>query len=275
MADIDSSVRHRFRFSLRRAFAVLVLVALARPATAQPLVPPRPDGAEFMSRYDFHLSAAALAHEDQRFSWDTHWGGDLDLVDYVKGRLTFLADYQAVLGDEFQPFDPNQGNYTLAVSGSVRPADATEVVFVFNHVSRHLGDRPKRFGIAWNVLGTRLLRDVRVGGTTFGVQAEAGYVTQRAHVDYRWTAGLDLRVFRQTSPRVAWFGRLHGEWVGVSEDRVGRKGQQGGNGEAGVRVGGPGGVIELFVGYAKVIDADPLDRQPAQWAFAGFRVLDD
>jgi hypothetical protein len=42
-----------------------------------------------------------------------------------------------------------------------------------------------------------------------------------------------------------------------------------------VRVGGPGGAIELFAGYAKVVDADPLDRQPAQWAFAGFRVIDD
>jgi hypothetical protein len=275
MADIVSSVRRRSRFPVRRALLVLAFVALVRPVTAQPLVPPRPDGAEFMSRYDFHLSAAALAHEDERFSWDTHWGGDLDLVDYVRGRLTFLADYQAVLGNEFQPFDPNQGNYTLAVSGSVRAAEATEVVFVFNHVSRHLGDRPKRFGIAWNVLGARLLKDVQVGRNLLGVQVEAGYVTQRAYVDYRWTAGLDLRALQQVTPRVAWYGRLHGEWIGVSEDRAGRTGQQAGNVEAGVRVGGPGGVIELFVGYAKVIDADPLDRQPAQWAFAGFRVLDD
>jgi hypothetical protein len=227
-----------------------------------------------MSRYDFHLSAAALANEDERFSWDTHWGGDIDLVDYVKGRLSFLADYQAVLGDEFQPFDPNQGNYTLAVSGSVRTRSA-EVVGIFNHVSRHLGDRPKRFGIAWNVLGAQILKDVQVGGTTLGVRAEAGYVTQRAYVDYRWTAGLDLRAFRQASPRVAWYGRLRGDWIAVTEDLVGRTDQQGANIEAGVRVGGPGGAIELFAGYAKVVDADPLDRQPAQWALAGFRIIDD
>jgi hypothetical protein len=274
MAVIVPSVGRTPGFLVRRASFFLLLAALAAPAAAQPLVPPRPEGTEFMSRYDFHLSAAALANSDQRFSWDTHWGGDLDLVDYVHGRLTFLADYQAVLGDEFQPFDPNQGNYTLAVMGSVR-AGTAEVVGVFNHVSRHLGDRPKRFGIAWNVFGARLLKDVHVGGTTFGVQAEAGYVTQRAYVDYRWTAGLDLRAFRQVSPRVAWFGRLNGHWYGVTEDRVGRTDQQGGAFEGGVRVGGPGGAIELFAGYAKVVDADPIDRQPAQWAFAGFRVLGD
>ena len=246
----------------------------ASTAIAQPIVPPTPDSSEFLSRYDVRLSAAALAHEDQRFSWDTHWGGDLDLVDYVKGRLTFLADYQAVLGDEFQPFDPNQGNYTLEVAGSVR-ARSAEVVFVFHHVSRHLGDRPKRFGIAWNVLGARFLKDIQLRATTVSVLAEAGYVTNRAYVDYLWTSGLDLRLFRQVSPRLGWFGRVRGDWVGVDEDRVGRSGQQGGNLEAGIRLGGPGGVIELFAGYSKVFDADPIDRQSQQWALAGFRVLND
>jgi hypothetical protein len=43
----------------------------------------------------------------------------------------------------------------------------------------------------------------------------------------------------------------------------------------GIRIGGRQGNMELFAGYAKVIDADPVDRQPAQWAFAGFRLLND
>jgi len=42
--------------------------------------------------YDFHLSAARLNIDDPRFVWDTRFGGDLDVVDYVSGRLSLLID---------------------------------------------------------------------------------------------------------------------------------------------------------------------------------------
>ena len=71
-----------------------------------------------------------------------------------------------------------------------------------------------------------------------------------------------------------WFGRARGDWFSVDKNVAGRQSQQGGNVEAGIRIGGPGGVIELFAGYAKVFDADPVDRQSKQWALAGFRLLD-
>src|SRR5205823_13475573 len=52
-----------------------LLLFLATPAAAQqPLASP-PASPQFLSRYDFHLSAAALANDDQRFSWDAHFGG--------------------------------------------------------------------------------------------------------------------------------------------------------------------------------------------------------
>ena len=50
------------------------------------------------------------------FVWDTNFGGELDVVDYGTGRATFVANYQAILGDEFRHFDPNQGNYILSGS---------------------------------------------------------------------------------------------------------------------------------------------------------------
>ena len=69
------------------ATACLTLVTVATAAAQQPQViaeaPPRP---EFLSRYDFNMSAAKLAYPDPRFSWDVHWGGDFDLFDYVYGR---------------------------------------------------------------------------------------------------------------------------------------------------------------------------------------------
>ncbi len=117
----------------RAAVAALLLVASAPRAHAQqttPAIAPAPATPDFMSRYDFHLSAAAVSINDPRFSWETHFGGDIDVADYIVGRSSILVDYEAVLGDEFRPFDPNQGNYTLEASSSARIGE-TEVSCCF------------------------------------------------------------------------------------------------------------------------------------------------
>jgi len=97
------------------SISVCLCLGGAGPAEAQAPVPTpsaAPASPDFLTHYNFHLSADALASGDERFSWQTHFGGDLDLVDYVAGRVNVLADYEAVLGREFRRFDPNQGNYT-------------------------------------------------------------------------------------------------------------------------------------------------------------------
>jgi hypothetical protein len=254
------------------AFAACLSLALVFPAAAQQPLDEVPAAPAFMSRYDFHLTAQGMIPGDEQFSWDTHWGGDFDFVDYVGGRLSFLADYQAVLGDELQAFDPNQGNYTLAVSSSVR-AGATELAGVFHHVSRHLGDRSKDFGIAFNVLLGRLMRQFAVGDATVALRAEAGRVTHRAYVDYTWMAASDLWVRRQVSPHISWFGRAYGETYAVDPEIAGRDRRRGGRLEGGVRLSGSRGGLELFAGFERVIDADALDRQTRHWAFGGFRLL--
>jgi hypothetical protein len=253
------------------------VIAVALPAFAQQPLPDPPAQVEFMSRYDFHLSGAALGSDDPaRFLWDTHWGGDFDLVDYVKGRLSFLVDYQAVLGNEFRPFDPNQGNYTLEFSGSGR-LGKTELVAAFHHVSRHLSDRPKRQAIAMNVIEARVLRRFEVRATTIDVRANIGRLAERAYVDYTWIGDLDIVARHRLRPRVGAYGRIFGELYGVNEQDdppLSRRGaQRGGRVEAGVRLSGNGGALELFAGYERVIDADPLDRRARQWPFAGFRLV--
>jgi hypothetical protein len=255
------------------AFVVMVV----SPAVAQQPLPDPPQQVEFMSRYDFHLAAAGLGSDDPaRFMWDTHWGGDFDLVDYVKGRLSFLVDYQAVLGNELRPFDPNQGNYTLEFAGSGR-LGRTELVGAFHHVSRHLSDRPKGQAIAMNVLEARLLRQFAVRATTIDVRANVGKVLQRAYVDYTWIGDLDVTARRRLTPRLGAYGRIFGELYGVDTQDdpplPRRDAQRGGRIEAGVRLSGRGGALELFAGYERVIDADPFDRQPRQWPFAGFRLV--
>jgi hypothetical protein len=263
---------------MQRALAGAGLVlAVAIPAFAQEPLPDPPQQVEFMSRYDFHLSAAGLGSDDHaRFMWDTHWGGDFDLVDYVKGRLSFLVDYQAVLGNEFRPFDPNQGNYTLEFSGSGR-LGKTEFVGAFHHVSRHLSDRPKRQAIAMNVAEARVLRRFDLRAATVDVRANVGRLVQRSYVDYTWIGDLDVIARHPLTPHVGTYGRIFGELYGVTEPddpMLPRRGtQRGGRAEAGVRLSGKGGAMELFAGYERVIDADPFDRQARHWPFAGFRLV--
>jgi hypothetical protein len=262
------------RLITRAVAAALLFFAVVPNAHAQttPAVVPAPAAPDFLTRYDFHLSAAAVAIENPTFSWETHFGGDIDLADYVVGRSSILVDYEAVLGDEFRAFDPNQGNYTLEASSSVRVGD-TEIAGMFHHVSRHLSDRPKRFAIAWNVLGARVLRRVSAYGVTVDIVADAGKVVQFSYVDYTWIGNLDLMIRRPLSPRVGVFAHGTGDGFLVDATLAKRDQQLGGTVEIGLRINGRGGAVELFVGAERRVDADPIDRIARQWALAGFRFV--
>ena len=265
MSDTDGSL-------IRRAAAAACLtLVLALPVAAQQVTvdAPPPASPEFMSRYDFHLSAVALGDSDIRFGWDAHFGGDLDIADYVKGRTTVVIDYDVVLGHEQRLFDPNQGNYTLEASTSWRVA-GLEAAFIFHHVSRHLSDRPKDFPIAWNVAGARVLRHTVLGSVTVDVSGDIGWITQHSTVDYTWIGDGEVVVRRPLNTRVGLFARGSGQLIGVDS---GRGTQSGGRIEGGVRLNGRAGAVELFAGYEKRIDASLLERGPQHWGLAGFRLV--
>jgi hypothetical protein len=251
--------------------ACLLLLCISR-ASAQP--PPPSEPLQFLSRYDFHLSVAALSPDDPRFSWDARFGGDFDLVDYGFGRVLFDADYQAIVGSELNAFDVNQGNYFLSTAASSR-FNGNEVLVVLDHVSRHLSDRAKNGRIAWNELEARLMRQLKAGETTIDLKAQAGKVIARAFVDYSWSADFVGAVRRPLSPRVSAYGRARGVIVGVTAETYGRDRQHGGRLEGGLRFRGERGALEVFGGYERVIDADPLEMLARNWAFAGFRVVSD
>jgi hypothetical protein len=255
------------------AAAALLILIIAAPATAQlPLAEP-PTEAKFLPRLDIKLQAAGLIEDDQRYTWDTHFGGDFDFVDYVRGRMFFLADYQAVLGSEFRPFDPNQGNYTLAAGGSMR-AGKTEFMGVLHHVSRHLGDRPKRTAVAWNEVDLKVLRHFAPSGWTSDVRVEVGKVVARADVDYDWTGRYDIWLRRPTNDWAGLFAHSEGLAILVN-DYIGRQHQYGGRIEGGVRFSGNGdhGHLELMAGFERVVDADMFERLPVQWFYWGFRLV--
>jgi len=260
--------------SVRRHAAPLacLILALAGSAAAQePLTHP-PSRPAFLSRYDFLVLLAGLDTNDNRFSWDARVAADLDVVDYVGGRASVRAEYEAYLGNEQQPFDPNQALYTLEASSSFR-AGPTEFAAVLHHLSRHLSDRANKRGIAMNVAGGRVLRRIPVAGATLDLRADAGWVIMRRYLDYTWRAQVDLVARRPLTARFGLLGRAFGETYGVNPTIAGRDAQHGGRLEGGVRISGQAAALELFAGYERVVDADPLGRQPGRWAFGGFRVV--
>jgi len=261
---------------------VFAFAASAAAQSSQPIVVPPPSAPDFLTRYDFHLSLARLMPStpavapqlvDDRFAWDAHFGGSFDIADLVVARLGVIVDYQAVMGSERQPFDPTQGNYTLEgfVSGRVN-AD-TEVAGIFHHVSRHRSDRPKDFAIAYNEVGARVTHRRTFGATTVDVDVEGGRTIQHSYVDYTWLGEVQLLVRHPINEKVGVFAHGSGQGFLVNE-LVANRGTQGGAlVEAGVRVTGRAGVLEIFAGYEKRVDADPLDRLSQRWGLVGFRLL--
>jgi hypothetical protein len=261
---------HRRLPWLTIAFMCLVVVSRAGAQTPAPTIPP--DSSRFLPRYNFHIAVAALSVDDPRFSWDAHAGGDLDLVDYVHGRLNVLADYEVELGNEFRPFDPNQGNYTLEASASVR-VRGTEFAGVFHHVSRHLSDRPKEFSVDWNVVGARVLRRVAAGNWIVDMHAGAGAVVNHHYVDYRWIGDFNVLGRRRATRTVSVFASAGGKVVGVDGSVPERGTDLGARIEVGIRLIGDAAAIELFGGFERRVDAYPLDLAPRRWALAGFRLV--
>jgi hypothetical protein len=275
--------------SVAQAFKPAVLLtcftiffAARAAAQPQPIVAPAPASPEFLSRYDFQLSIARLIPStptpapkvpDDRFSWDSHFGGSFDFADFVVARLGVLVDYQAVMGSEYRPFDPNQGNYTMEGFVSARVAPDTEVAGIFHHVSRHLSDRPKNFAVAYNEIGARVMKRLAIGTATIDAEVEGGRAVQHSFVDYTWLGEAQLLIRRPINERYALFAHGSGQVFAVNEALAARGAQAGGRLEGGVRVTGRGGVLEVFAGYEKRVDAYPLDRLSQRWALAGFRLL--
>ena len=259
--------------SVTRVFlAACMLVGTSAVASAQRPIADVPAGAAFLPRFDWSMSAAGLLDPDPRFDWDTHWTGDFDLFSVPKGRVTFLADYQTLLGSQYRPFDPYQSNYLLEASGSFF-AGRTEIAGVLNHISRHLGDRPKRLAVAENSLGPRVMRRFQGNKASFDARAEVRKVIARAYLDYTWIEQIELVARRDITPRTSVYGRSFGQLIQVDPEIAGRGTQKGGRVEIGITARGRVANLDLFAGGEQMIDADVLDRLPRRWAFAGFRLV--
>ena len=253
---------------IRTVTITLLITTWAASAAAQSTN----SGVSFFPRATFRMGAEHLSGiDDTRFRWDANFGGELDLVDYTFGRLIFAANYQAILGEELQKFDPNQGNYILEGALTARLRQ-TEAALVFHHQSRHLGDRAKNEPVDWNMLGGRIRRAFLLGTTYLDTQADLRWAVQHSFVDYRWELDTRVRADRLLRPGLGVLAAGGLRYVGV-DGTAARSGQTASRAEGGFRFEGGGGAVELFVAAERRIDPYPLEFGTATWMSAGFRLL--
>ncbi len=195
----------------------------------------------------------------------------MDFVDYGRGRATFTANYEAILGQQPRHFDPNQGTYLLDSSISLR-APGFEVAALFHHTSRHLSDRLKPDAIDWNMLGARFGSDHRPGRIEVRAQGDVLRMLLKSSVDYMWETNGRVDVSVSIRPHIKAISEGQLRLVGVDGSRN-RATQHGARGEAGLRFEGQGGAIELVVAAERRIDAYPLEISAMSWFSAGFRFV--
>ena len=254
-----------------RVVAVIALcLGGALPARAQERPADPPPAVDYLSRFNFRVSMEHLFSEEPRYVWDANFGGELDMIDYRRGRATFVANYQTMLGSEFRAFDPNQGNYTLEGSASAR-FGAAEAAGVFHHVSRHLSDRPKRFPVDWNMIGGRIGTSRTVGRSALRGRLDIRGVVQKTYVDYRWELDSDIAMRTPIAPRVALVSAGAVRVVGVDGSRD-RGTQLGYRAEAAVRLDGRDAALDVFVAAERRVDPYQLEFSTITWMTLGFRI---
>jgi len=248
------------------------ITAAFGPTAMQSSSAPAASSFAWLTDYRFHMSAAAIRFDDPRFNWEAHFGGDVDILDYGAGRLNLLADYAVIIGSEFRTIDPNQGAYHLAVSASLR-SGPSELRAVFQHVSRHLSDRPNHASVSWNTTGVAATAAYHSGKTMTTVTVYGAKVVQAAFVDYTWQFGAGVDAAHPLSSAVALVARGDLASTLVNQSIAGRNTQTAAKLEAGVRLRGKGAAVELFAAWERRVDPYPLERAVGSWVLLGFRFV--
>ena len=250
----------------------IVAPAVAAAQQPTPHVGRPPEGPGFLTSGRFHLGVEALANSDVRYDWDADIGGEIDVVDYGAGRLNVSFNYETVMGGVLQPFDPIFNNYLIDVLATAR-LSGVEIGAKFEHVSRHLGDRAKDYGIAWNSLGAEAIWRGGEGRLAWQARARALAMVYRGSVDYTAEYGADLAWRYAWRPRAAVIGSGMVRVLGIDDELSDRDAPVGARAEAGVQFPGKYAALELFVAVERRIDPDPLAPRAETWAVAGFRVV--
>lgn len=248
------------------------LLVFSSPVFAQDPPPSAGSGeVELFPRYDFWMSAEHLSGDDPRFVWDTSFSGGLDVVRYRDTRLSFLASYQAMLGEQYRSFDPNQSNYTLEGTLMTRIGDLVVGPVVY-HQSRHLSDRFKDEPVDWNMAGGRVAGLWERGPARLDSRVDLRGVFNKTYVDYQWELDAGVRAQYRLHPRVAVVGGANLRRLGVDGSRN-RGDQTGFRSDGGVRIEGTAAAMEFFLAAERRIDPYQLQFGTVTWASVGMRLL--
>ena len=260
------------------AAACLAIVLVTAPAArAQSPEGPQDSSSssdlKFLSGYRARLAASRLGrNDDKAYAWDARISGDMDLVDYGRGRINFFGEYEVVLGNELRAFDPNQSLYTLDLRAT-RRLGRNEFAGLFHHISRHLSDRAKTLSVDWNQIAGELQRTEPVGRIQLESRIRGAWMIKRTYVDYRWEIAGRLRLRRPMTPRTSLLAEGSIDIVGIDPAIAGRTRQVGAYLEGGTRLSGADGSLDLILAFERRVDADVLARGPKSWIMVGFRLL--
>ena len=261
---------------MRRAAVRRVPSLSARGAPRRAISGAGTAGPDFLSRADFHLSANALLLVDRGSSAScgtAYFGGDADIFDYVFGRMSVLADYHAVLGDEYRPFDPNQAYYASKCRPRTGLGENRDRRRLSSRVAapqrppEAVRDRLERRGRAAAASGRRQGLHLRHAG-----RGRAESSSTRMWIIAGPLTSISWRVIRSIPASDCSSTSTASCLRSTDRSPTGVR-RMGDSSKAGLRINGHGGALELFAGGERRLDADPLDRQTHSWGIAGFRLL--
>ena len=184
---------------MRRLALLVAVLAWSLPGAARAqqraATPPAPPAATFISQSLWTTGFSALASGDPHFAYLARVNADLDVIDYVAGRLNFFGQYEGVLGTERRRLDLNHENFVVEASAT-RRVRSSEIGVAFHHVSRHLIDREFEGVTAWNEATFRAAHVLTARGTKYWGHVDVSKVLQHSNVDYSWITRVELDLDR-------------------------------------------------------------------------------
>jgi hypothetical protein len=260
---------------VRRLAPITVALAMSLPGAARAqqraATPPAPPAATFISQSLWSTGFSALTSSNPLFAYIARVNADIDVVDYVAGRINFFGQYEGVLGTERRQLDLNHENFVVEASATLR-VRSSEIGAAFHHVSRHLTDRQFDSVTAWNEATFRAAHVLTARGTTYWGHVDFSKVLQHSNVDYSWITRVELDLDRPLNAKTRFVATGNATLAQI-RDPATRLHQFGARGEGGIVFGGRKGGMELYGAFEHRIDAYPISHARVHWWEIGFRLI--